>query len=570
MKIIVGITLLILLILLIRNKIKSAVLFGSLAGFYYALGYLDFKTWISSYTNDSLISLMLLLLVSIAVEKTIIIEWASKFIIGKNYNLSLLRLGVITCAVSAFLNNTAVVASFMGIVKNNKFQAPSKLLIPLSYFAIVGGVITLVGTSTNLIINSFVVQNGLPSLKMFDFFYIGIALSIGMILVLMIFSKLLPNYENKDKNIKEHLIALKVLENSSLIGKSIEENKLRNLEFLFLVEIQRNNQSITPVSHNEIINAKDTLIFSGNISQLETLNKFDGLKLADGYELKESKFIDAIISPTSNLIGKSVKEANFRSKFDAAIISLQRGDVYIKKIGESVLQAGDRMILAVGKDFILRDNLAKNFYLLSNIKQNEKLDAKKSLMTIMAFLSVIVFSALNFISFTKALLICLGFLLLCKFIKLDEIKRRFPFDIFIIVGSSLAITKVLVDSGLAKDLAQLITGFFRHYGVYGSFIGVYLLTLLLTEFITNNAAAALAFPIGFATAQALGVNPLPFIFAVAYGASAGFMIPHGYQTHLMVSSLCDYKMTDFIKIGAIVSIVYSAIVLIGIPLIFNF
>ncbi|MCW1619097.1 SLC13 family permease [Campylobacter jejuni] len=170
MKIIVGITLLILLILLIRNKIKPAVLFGSLAGFYYALGYLDFKTWISSYTNDSLISLMLLLLVSIAVEKTIIIEWASKFIIGKNYNLSLLRLGVITCAVSAFLNNTAVVASFMGIVKNNKFQAPSKLLIPLSYFAIVGGVITLVGTSTNLIINSFVVQNGLPSLKMFDFF----------------------------------------------------------------------------------------------------------------------------------------------------------------------------------------------------------------------------------------------------------------------------------------------------------------------------------------------------------------------------------------------------------------
>ncbi|RZD27538.1 SLC13 family permease, partial [Campylobacter jejuni] len=224
--------------------------------------------------------------------------------------------------------------------------------------------------------------------------------------------------ENKDKNIKEHLIALKVLENSSLIGKSIEENKLRNLEFLFLVEIQRNNQSITPVSHNEIINAKDTLIFSGDISQLETLNKFDGLKLADGYELKESKFIDAIISPTSNLIGKSVKEANFRSKFDAAIISLQRGDVHIKKIGESVLQAGDRMILAVGKDFILRDNLAKNFYLLSNIKQNEKLDTKKSLLTIMAFLSVIVFSALNCISFTKALLICLGFLLLCKFIKL--------------------------------------------------------------------------------------------------------------------------------------------------------
>ena len=117
---------------------------------------------------------------------------------------------------------------------------------------------------------------------------------------------------------------------------------------------------------------------------------------------------------------------------------------------------------------------------------------------------------------------------------------------------------------------MLVIGIFGQYGVYGSFVGVYLLTLLLTEFITNNAAAALAFPIGFATATSLGVSPLPFIFAVAYGASAGFMIPHGYQTHLMVSSLCEYKIADFIKIGAVVSVVYSVIVLIGIRLVFGF
>ncbi|XGQ70974.1 SLC13 family permease [Campylobacter hepaticus] len=570
MKIIVGITLLILLALLIHNKIKPAILFGALAGFYYIIGYLDFTTWINSYTNNSLISLILLLLVSISIEKTIIIEWVSRFIIGKNYYLSLLKLGMITSTTSAFLNNTAVVASFMSMVKNNQFHAPSKLLIPLSYFAIAGGVTTLIGTSTNLIIDSFVVQNGLPNLKIFDFLPIGIALIIGIILTLMIFNQLLPSYENKNKDIKEYLIALKVLENSSLIGKSIEENKLRNLQYLFLTEIQRNDQNITPVSHNEIIQAKDMLIFSGDISQLKILNQFEGLKLIDGYEFKNSQFVDVIISPTSNLIGKNVKKANFRSKFDAAIISLQRGNNYIKKIGETILHAGDRMILAVGKDFTSRDNFTKNFYLLSNIQQNQKLDIKKSLIIIIAFLSVIIFSALNFISFSKALLLYLGFLLLFQFIKLDEIKRRFPFDIFMIVGSSLAITKVLVDSGLAKDIAEFITSFFGHYGIYGSFIGIYLLTLILTEFITNNAAAALTFPIAFATAQALEANPLPFIFAIAYGASAGFMIPHGYQTHLMVNSLCNYKITDFIKIGIIVSIIYSIIVLIGIPLVFNF
>lgn len=254
--------------------------------------------------NDSLISLVLLLLVSIAVEKSVVIEYCSRFIIGKNYLFSLFRLGVLTSAISAFLNNTAVVASFMGIIKNNRFQSPSKLLIPLSYFAIVGGTITLIGTSTNLIVNSFVVQNGMESLKMFDFLPIGLTLSIGMLVVLIFFSNLLPTYTNKPQNLKDHLIALKVLDSSTLVGRSIQENKLRNLESLFLVEIQRNGLSIAPVSHNEIIQKGDWLIFSGDITHLQTLKKFDGLELGEGYNIDKTRFIDTIITPTSSLIGK--------------------------------------------------------------------------------------------------------------------------------------------------------------------------------------------------------------------------------------------------------------------------
>ena len=570
MKFIVGTTLLLLLILLLQNKYKPSLLFTSVAGLYYVLGYLDFKVWVSSYVNDSLISLVLLLLVSIAVEKSVVIEYCSRFIIGKNYLFSLFRLGVLTSAISAFLNNTAVVASFMGIIKNNRFQPPSKLLIPLSYFAIVGGTITLIGTSTNLIVNSFVVQNGMESLKMFDFLPIGLTLSIGMLVVLIFFSNLLPTYTNKPQNLQDHLIALKVLDSSTLVGRSIQENKLRNLESLFLVEIQRNGLSIAPVSHNEIIQKGDWLIFSGDITHLQTLKKFDGLELGEGYNIDKTRFIDAIITPTSSLIGKKIKEVYFRAKFDAAIVSMQRGDRRITKIGESVLQAGDRLVLAIGKDFETRENLSKNFYLLSHIKQTQRFTNAQSFWVIFGFLAVIITSALELVAFSKALLVFLAILLSFRLLHLAEIRRHFPFDIFFIVGSSLAITKVLVDSGLAKDLADCIIGIFGSYGVYGGFVGVYLLTLLLTEFITNNAAAALAFPIGFATAVELGVNPLPFIFAVAYGANAGFMIPHGYQTHLMVSSLCEYKIMDFIKIGFVVSIVYSTIVLVGVPLVFAF
>ncbi|EAC1805045.1 SLC13 family permease [Campylobacter coli] len=571
MKIIVALSILILLILLISNKIKPFILFGSVAVLYYLLGYLNLNTWLSSYTSESLIVLILLLLVSLAIEKSVVISWCSKFIIGKNYHLSLLKLGVVTASISAFLNNTAVVASFMSIIKNNKFQAPSKLLIPLSYFSIVGGTMTLIGTSTNLIVNSFVVQNGLESLKIFDFFAVGFCISVGVLIVLLIFSFLLPEYKERENVINEYLINAKVLNNSSLVGKTIQENGLRNLEFLFLLEIQRKDELIAPVSHNELIKEGDELIFSGDIAHLEALKKFDGLQIgSQDLKLETLNLIDVVINSESNLIGKSVKEANFRAKFDAGIVALKRGSKNISKIGQSLLQAGDRLILSVGKDFHSRDNINKNFYIISNIMQNQKLSNIQSFIVIFAFLAIIALSALELVSLLKALLVFLACLFIFKIISFDEVKRRFPLEIFIIVGSSLAITKVLVDSGLAKDLAEFIIGTFGVYGLYGSFVGIYLLTLLLTEIITNNAAAALAFPIAYSTALALEVNPTPFILAVAYGASCAFLMPHGYQTHLMVGSICGYKTTDFIKIGWIVSLTYSAIVLTITPVFFSF
>lgn len=568
MKLVVGFTLLSLLIGLIFNKVRPAVLFGSLAAFYYVIGYLDFTSWIQSYTNSSLIALVLLLCVSLAIERTIFIEYMSNFIIGKNYNFSLFKLWVVVCSVSAFLNNTAVVASLMGAIKNNKFHPSSKLLLPLSYFALVGGVITLVGTSTNLVVNSFVVSNGLQSLSMFDFFHVGIVLAIGILLTLMIFHKILPSYEDKQAQKEQRLIALKVADDSPLIGNSVEQNSLRHLDILFLAEIQRGEKIIVPVSRHEIINAGDILIFSGDIECLGALKNIKGLKLLDNYNFRNTDFIDVVLKPGSNLVGINARDANFRLQFDSAIVSIQRGDKNIKKIGQEILQVGDRMILATGKDFNI--NKANNhFYFLSKVK-NDRLDGKRSFIVIFGFLLVIIFSALNLISFVKALLMYFGILLLFGLISLNDVKKHFPFDIFIIVGSSLAITKVLISSGLANDLSSAITHSFGYYGVYGSFIGIFLLTMFLTEFITNNAAAALVFPIAFATAQGLGANPLPFVFAVAYGASAAFMIPYGYQTHLMVSSICNYKITDFIKIGWIVSLVYSLIVILYTPMIFKF
>ncbi|MBZ8008459.1 SLC13 family permease [Campylobacter sp. RM9334] len=571
MKIIVGCSILVLILSLIFSKIKPSILFGILAIFYYIIGYLDLNSWLVSYTSNSLIVLIILLLVSIAIEKSIIIDYMSKLIINKNYLFSLLKLGIISMGISAFLNNTAVVASFMGAIKNNKFQPPSKLLIPLSYFSILGGTMTLVGTSTNLVVNSFVMQNNLPSLKIFDFFYVGFLISIFCLIGIIIFNKLLPKYEMENTKEEKHLISAKVLSNSDLIGKSIADNGLRKLEYLFLFEIQRNDYIINPVSRDEIIQENDILIFSGDIRHINMLHKFKGINIGkEAVQSNELELVDVLISQESSLIGQSVKESNFRTKFNASIISFKRGNQNISKIGNTRLEVGDRLILSVGKDFKSRDNIAKNFHILSSINQNKKLSKAKSILVFLGFVLSIALSALELVSLLKAMLILLCLLVFFKIITINEIKRQFPFDIFIIIGSSLAITKVLVNSGLADDLGVLITHIFGAYGVYGSFIGIYLFTLLLTEIMTNNAAAALSFPIAYSSAIALDANPTPFIFAVAYGASAAFLFPHSYQTHLMVSSICGYKLQDFLKIGWIISIIYSSVVIIATPIFFNF
>ncbi|MDX9797777.1 MAG: SLC13 family permease [Bacteroidales bacterium] len=574
MKLFIAITLLILIALLIQNKYRGSILFTGLASIYFILDLINYDDFVKGFTNNSLLTLVLLLLVTISLERTVLIDYFSKFIISKSYNKTFLKFGLIVMSTSAFANNTAVVASLMSTIKNNKFHTPSKLLIPLSYFAILGGTLTLVGTSTNLLVNSFVVANGYESLKIFDFFYVGFFIALFGLITLYFTKFLLPdNKASNSDDIEKHLIELKVSQNSKLIGKSVKDNDLRNLEYFFLVEIIRKNHSITPVTPSEIIEENDKLIFSGDVKHIEILRNYDGLIFVDDIknsDIKTLNLVDAIVTPQSSLVGKRVKDANFRSKYDAAIVSFKRGSESILKIGEEVIQAGDRLILAVGNDFKNKENISKNFYLLSDIEKNQKYSTKQSIFVILGFISIILTSALGYISLFKALTIALIVLLFSKLLTINDIKRNFPFEIFLIIGSSIAISKVLANSGLANDIATVITASFGVYGVYGSFIGIYLVTMILTEFMSNNSAAAIVFPIAYSTAIGLDVSIYPFVFAVAFGASASFLIPHGYQTNLMVTSLGSYKTKDFIKAGIPLSIVYSLVVIIAIPIFFKF
>lgn len=573
-KAIVVLTFIPFLILLLSNKMRPAILFFGLAALYHLLGLVSTEHFLGNFTNESLMTLVLLLLVSITLEKIHLVAKIAPYIVrGGSTRFALFKLSAITTLLSAFLNNTAVVAMLMGTIKNQKTIFPSKLLIPLSYFAIFGGTMTLIGTSTNLIVNSFVVESGLESLHMFDFLIVGSGIAIiGTLFIVLFGPKILPEIPLEVVESKEYFLEAIVTEKSLLQNKTVHENGLRNLENLYLAEIYRNHHLITPVSPDMMVEAGDVLIFTGDIAHVEMLKQFHGLEIfKDKVSLSDNNLVEVIISHDSTLIGETIKGADFRSKFDAAVVAVRRGDEKLSgKIAKKILEAGDTLVLTVGKDFHKRSNLRKNFYIVSGIETKNQLTIQQGQWAMGAFIATIALGAFGTISLLNGLLLLLGLYVILGYTGFSEMKRLFPFDLIVIIGSALGIASALKTTGVATDMATYLLSVFSVFGVYGSFVGIFLLTLILTEFMTNNAAAALAFPIAMASAETLGASPWPFIMAVAYGASASLISPYGYQTNLMVYGMGRYSLKDFAKIGIPVSIGYTLAALILIPLVFPF
>jgi len=570
MSYIVAISLILLLWLLVQNKVKPAIAFFGLVLLYYFLGFIKLEAMLANFVNTALITLLLLLTVSQVLEKTTFIATLANKLFSKSFAKSYLKTGILTSFLSAFLNNTAVVASMISVIQKNRFHAPSKLLIPLSYAAILGGTVTLIGTSTNLIVNGLMIERGLEPFELFDFFYVGIFIVIFGLFTVYFITKFLPdNVMQKEQ--KNYFIQAKVKSNSKLIGKSIKQNGLRNLEYLFLSEIVREGRVLPSVTPDEVILADDILVFSGDVKEIKILHRFDGLAFEHSRLELNRNLVETIISHESTLVGKKIKESNFRTKFDATVVAVKRGDEKLSgKIGEIVLKTGDSLVLAVGNDFYSRENLKKNFYFTNDFSVKNMLNFKQSFIAVFGFFGVIVLSVLNVVTLVKGLFVLLAAFVVLGYIDFNEIKRRFPYDLVLIIGSALGISAVIIDSGLSRQVSDALQYAFGGFGVYGAFIAVYLLAFILTEIITNNAAAALAFPVAYSVVSTLDVNMMPFMLAVAYGASASFMTPYGYQTNLMVSSVGGYGFNDFIKSGVWLSLVYSLTALVLIPYFFPF
>ncbi|MBY6186835.1 SLC13 family permease [Marinobacter hydrocarbonoclasticus] len=557
---------------LLKYQSSPARVFGVVLVFLLLSGQVDQQHMLASISNPGLITLVLLMLCSVALEKTRLLRLIASRVIRPGYFSTWFRLYGSISLSSALLNNTAVVATMLNPVRNNPYHPAGKLLLPLSYAAILGGTLTLVGTSTNLVVDSMMRDTTGVGLNFFDFTLIGAALVVACGVLLYFLSRWLPDTARTGDDFHNYFVDAEVDGDSKLIGRSIEEAGLRHLESLFLVEVVRGGQLISPVAPSERIQAGDRLIFSGDVSKVMQLNQFHGLSLfADANGLLGTNLSEVVIRPDSVLVGKTLKKAGFRALFDAAVVAIRRhGERVSGKLGEVELKAGDFLVLAVGQDYASRNNLDKNFIQLSGVEPDSRLNGWREWFAVGGFVATILMAAVGLVDLLVALVVLLGLQVITRTVSTNDIRRRFPMEICLIVSTALMMSFALIDSGLVQSLSAKIDGTLSEDHLFALLALVFVMTVVLTELVTNNAAAALVFPIAYSVATGLGVDPKPFVMAVAFGASASFISPYGYQTNLMVFNAGQYRLNDFVRIGIPLSLLYAAVVLTLLPMVYPF
>uniref|UniRef100_UPI0035625390 SLC13 family permease n=1 Tax=Ancylomarina sp. TaxID=1970196 RepID=UPI0035625390 len=480
------------------------------------------------FANDQVMVILMLLLIGDIIRDLGIVEnlFDKVFRKAKTYRQFMARMMLLVGGFSAILNNTPLVAVMMPYVhswsKRNNIS-PSKLLIPLSYSAILGGCITLIGTSTNLIVNGMVVdQNiipGLESLDMFDFAYVGIPMMfIGSAYILLVGKKLLPdNADTLDKfseNSRQYIVEAHVRPGSDLNGKSIGEANLRNLQGLYLFQIKRNNIKLAAVSPEFILEEGDCLFFAGateTIAELILANK--GLTLPTVGMLshkKQLEVVEIVVSHNSTLISKTVKEANFRGKYDAAVIAIHRnGERMSGKIGDVKVRAGDVLLLLGGDDFTARTQRVQDFYFISKVKEFRKQENYKIGLLLGGTILAVILSALKIVPLFMTLIVMIIVILALKITNPKDIAASIDFNLALIIALSLAFGTAMIKSGLAELIADLLISVFLPLGRVGILFGIYLITTVLAAYVTNKAAVAIIFPISLSMALHLHLNPEP-------------------------------------------------------------
>ncbi len=533
---------------------------------------------LKGFANEQVAVVILLLVVGDLIRKTGAVEiiFDRYFKSAKSYKGFLSRMILLLSGFSSFLNNTPLVAVMMPYVHNwckrNNFP-PSKFLIPLSYAAILGGCATLIGTSTNLIVGGLVAEQTIaPDLKplnIFDFSAVGFTMVFfGYLYMMFIGNKLLPTRPDVITQFstggREYLLEARIPDKSELIGKTIEDSGFINFPGIDLVEIWRRGYKINDFGPELLMDKGDILIFAGdNETIADMIKEQHGLSIPEVgtfAKKKRSEIVEVVVSQNSTLINKTVRESDFRNKYDAAVISIHRNGELIKgRVGEVDQKAGDVLLLFAGADFVQRTAATTDFYFISKVREFVRVEWYKNAVLLGGIIAAIMLSAFRVFPLILSLLILVILSLALKITHPKELPRSIEFNLAIIIVLSLALGTAMIKSGAADIIASGIISLFMPLGTIGILTGIFLITSVLAAYITSKAAAAIIFPISLTTAVNLGLNPLPFVLIVAFASAANFMTPVGFQTNLMVYGPGGYTFTDFFRVGAPLTFLYMIV-----------
>jgi di/tricarboxylate transporter len=552
---------------LLWGRFKAMHVFAAVVMALILSGFMGIKHIYDTAVNPSILTVMALIALTGVLKKTLPFHRIGD-VLGKSSRGLMIRTGLVTAALSGFINNTPVVALLIPILKSKAKEQTwnvARYLMPLSFAAVAGGTISLIGTSTNLVLNGLMIENGIEGFKFWDFLIPGLAVTGAVLLTTFILAPLvLKNSEDavsKDESAsRQYTTELKVIAGGTMEGKTVKSAGLRNLNDLFLAEIYRNGEFISPVTPKMTLEANDTLYFTGGLEHVnELLDLFPkGLKtVEEKFEVDARRdLLEVIVPNNSDLVGRPLKQTNFRARYDAVIIGVQRGGQPLHgKIGDIALQTGDLLLLSAGSNFTSRNERETSLITINQHKRTSSATQDRERYFLPGLLMII--SAA--LALKWSLLLSVGLMLIlgiaCGITYAEKLKREFNLELYILLILSVAFGSAVVEGGHAGFFIEQIT---LPSESSAGIVLLFLLTLLLTNFMTNVSAVAIAFPIAAAMMHHYQLGHLDVFLPVAFGASGSFLTPSSYQTHLMVMGPGGYSNRDFLKLGLPVLVAYSA------------
>ena len=541
---------------------------------------------LAGFSNPGMLTVAVLYVVVAGLSETGAVSWIGQTLLGRPRGEAdaRLRLMVPVAGMSAFLNNTAVVAIFIPAVREwaRRHRLPlAGLLIPLSFASIVGGTCTLIGTSTNLVVDGlYRAELGAPGFGLFELAWIGLPLVLTVLTLTALGARwLLPvraTAAERFEDVRRYTTEMMVAGDSPLAGKSIEAAGLRQLPGLFLVEIERNGYIMPAVSPHELLQAGDRLVFVGVVDSVVDLHRVRGLVPATDqvYKLggprQDRCFVEVVLSNRGPLVGRSVRAGRFRAHYNAVIIALSRnGERVDRKIGDIVLQPGDTLLLETRPEFVVQQRNSRDFLVVSQLGEEHPLRHDRAPIALGIVALMVASVAAGLFPMLEAALLAAGAMILTRCLPGRAARRAPDWQVLIVIATAFGIGAALEKTGAAALLAGSLIELAG--GAPWAALGLtFVAAALLTALATNNVAAVLLFPVALDTARLIEVSALPFLVTLMVGASASFATPIGYQTNLMVYNVGGYRFGDFLRIGIPLTIAVGLVTVGLVPLIWPF